>query len=173
MTDDVISGLVAGALLLLPAVVFTVFFETPVTEFLARITGGRFGGRGRKRLGNHWVARWNRLDVEQPEWKYEHLLVRQFRDKAFARLVTGDRRLTGRLVGLHLTGEWWDATDPGGRYGAIQLVVQERATKMEGRWVGFSEHRDYVRHGAWEMVCVFDPQARYLDAKQAWERATK
>jgi len=137
-----VIGIVLKTLLDLKLAVFVVkHFSWVPTRWLFR--------HREHHLAGQWEHVWDSGGSEAFEdvrHRHGHPLMKQFGSYCYAEFFARGKLyyFFGRISGEHFVGEWADARDRLGYFGAFQLRIID-SDKMEGLWIGHSKTNGEIR----------------------------
>lgn len=102
-------------------------------------------------LAGRWESTWESggsWQYKSPTDRHSHPEVKQLGRYVYATYIARGRSNSyfGRIVGGYVIGEWFDAGDPRGYFGAYQLRIVD-SERLEGMWIGHSKEESKIRAG--------------------------
>lgn len=105
-------------------------------------------------LAGQWDQTWESADSEsftKGSDRHSNPIIKQLDCYCYAEFFSKKVKyiLFGKVIGSYLVGDWYDANDPHGYFGAFQLEIVDSKT-MKGRWVGHSKTSHEIKGDVWE-----------------------
>ncbi|MES9856437.1 MAG: hypothetical protein ABW166_07535 [Sedimenticola sp.] len=104
-------------------------------------------------ISGKWEHLWVTLESEKYKNeidRHSHTEIKQMGAYCYAEFYSkGDKYLLfGRITDGYLVGDWHDAVDRTGYFGAFQVQVINKC-ELSGRWIGHSKTIQSIRGGEW------------------------